>query len=160
VSLKKLTVLKFIAVQALLVSSAYSNEVSRSEFLKQVSKVVGNYETVGEAKRYCDPGGLAFVDEKNPEKGLRLSGKLYFGPFAESVSTSKEEGYCSITEKFQYTASSVKQVTKVHDCKKEHKKDENVSTQTLQFKNNKLIYKSLESKIECVFEKSTKGGDV
>ncbi len=140
-------------------SSTYSLEISRAEFLKMAAKVVGDYKYEGEKSKFCHSGHLLFVNSNKPEEGLRLSNNIFFGPFVEEASHLKEDGYCSISEDYHYSKNFIKQITKVHKCEKEHRTDESVSTQTLTFKGNKIIYKSLESGLQCTFVRVKERGE-
>ena len=152
----KQNLFKSMSLLLLIMVSVQSLEVSKESFLSTVSKAIGEYEYIGKRSKFCHSGQLLFINPLRPNEGLRLSNKILFGPFAKDTAHLKEEEYCTITEKYSYSENSVSQVTTVDKCEKEHLKDESVSTQTLSFENNKIIYKSLESEIECVFVKSKK----
>ena len=146
---KRLLVNSLIVGLYLISFSSYSDVITRNEFLKILPKYIGVYSVVGKASKSCLSGSLSFIDSKNKGAGITLFNKVFFGPFAEGVNSIKEEGYCVITETYEYTSNSLKQTTEVHNCQKENKADESKSTQELIFGKKGILYKSIEAGVEC-----------
>jgi|GEM_PF-6758718 len=150
-------VFKIFMALFLLSSNLNGQEISKQDFIKLASTYIGQYELIEKNNDFCRSGDLSFVDSKIPNKGLVLSNKLFFGPFEKSGKDTKEDGYCTINETYQYSKSLLRQTTKVHKCEKENISDEGISTQELHFRENKIIYKSVESKINCTFKRINNG---
>lgn len=151
------TFFKIVLTLSLFTIGVSAESLSKDSFLKVVANYVGSYDLVGKASEFCRAGRLDFVSSKKPQEGLILSNKLFFGPFVESSIDMKEDGHCTVTEAYEYSKSLLRQVTKVHKCETKNISEEGISTQEMHFSKNTIIYKSLESKIECTFKKNKSG---
>lgn len=146
----KYKVLKSLTI---LIISLQAYSAGMGDFFRTVKKHIGTYQVAEKNSGFCNSGKLDFIDAKAPTKGLRLGQKLYLGEFSKEIESEVNSDGCLSSTSFQYKEHKVTQVSKVSNCPIKHKKFEATSTQVLEFKNNLIIYTSLESGIKCKFKK-------
>ncbi|WP_412469918.1 MULTISPECIES: hypothetical protein [unclassified Halobacteriovorax] len=146
-----ISICKLVVILAL---PTMSLAASANDFISAMKKHVGEYKTLVRSSDFCDASEVQFIDEKSPQKGLRVGHRIFLGPFSDKKQVEKSD--CTYSSVFTYTKTKVTQVSEVKDCKASANQKDSISTQILELKNDTISYESKESGIKCVYQKVQK----